>query len=197
LRRQRGDGRTPYAVAELNGNRAVAEWLLAQGASTELSEVDRLGRRVQSWRSPRRPTRCSRAIRAYASTSATTTTSRFTRRLSAGTSERSKTMLACGFDPNRPDAGIGRRRCIRPRWRDGLTRSGSYSRTGRRCTCANREFKGQPLIWAAEGSRQQREGRDFAAVGKLLLDAGSPVDWATPDEPAEGILEIVAGWRRA
>jgi len=33
-------------------------------------------------------------------------------------------------------------------------------------------------------------------VGKLLLDAGSPVDWATPDEPAEGILEIVAAWRR-
>ena len=59
----------------------------------------------------------------------------------------------------------------------------------------DREFKGQPLIWAAEGSRQGREGRDFAAVGNLLLDAGSPVEWATGDEPAEGILEIVAAWR--
>src|SRR3989440_3716052 len=42
IERKRADGRTPYAVAELNGNRAVADWLLAQGASPELSEVDRL-----------------------------------------------------------------------------------------------------------------------------------------------------------
>src|SRR5438477_9388841 len=38
----RADGRTPYAVAELNGNRAVADRLLTHGASPELSEVDRL-----------------------------------------------------------------------------------------------------------------------------------------------------------
>src|SRR2546425_11402473 len=60
----------------------------------------------------------------------------------------------------------------------------------------DREFKGQPLIWAAEGSRQGREGRDFAAVGKLLLAAGSPVEWETTAEPAEGLLEIVDAWRR-
>ena len=60
----------------------------------------------------------------------------------------------------------------------------------------DREFNGQPLIWAAEGSRQGREGRDFAAVGRLLLDAGSPVEWEAGEEPAEGILEIVATWQR-
>src|SRR5205823_4926409 len=42
ISRRRSDGRTPYAVAELNGNRAVADWLLAHGASPELSVVDRL-----------------------------------------------------------------------------------------------------------------------------------------------------------
>src|SRR5216117_993742 len=42
ISRQRADGRTPYAVAELSGNRGMAEWLLAQGAATELSEIDRL-----------------------------------------------------------------------------------------------------------------------------------------------------------
>src|SRR5205814_1804198 len=94
--RPRADGRTPYAAAELNRNRAAADWRLAHGASVHVRD---------------------------------------------------------------------------------------------------REFKGQPLIWAAEGSRQGREGRDFAAVGKLLLDAGSPVEWATGSEPAEGILEIVAAWR--
>src|SRR2546427_3647855 len=40
--RRRADGRTPYALAELNGNRAVAEWLLTHGASPELSDLDRL-----------------------------------------------------------------------------------------------------------------------------------------------------------
>src|SRR5262249_2885323 len=40
--RTRADGRSPYAIAELNGNRAVADWLLGQGASPELLDVDRL-----------------------------------------------------------------------------------------------------------------------------------------------------------
>jgi len=30
----------------------------------------------------------------------------------------------------------------------------------------------------------------------LLLDAGSPVEWETTAEPAEGLLEIVDAWRR-
>src|SRR4051812_46715242 len=42
IARKRADGRTPYAVAELNGNRTVADWLLAHGASPELMAVDRL-----------------------------------------------------------------------------------------------------------------------------------------------------------
>ena len=60
----------------------------------------------------------------------------------------------------------------------------------------DRDFNGQPLIWAAEGSRHGREGRDFAAVGKLLLNAASSLEWETGAEPAEGLLEIVAAWRR-
>jgi ankyrin repeat protein len=39
--RPRTDGRT-YAVAELNGNFEVVEWLKAHGAPSELSDVDRL-----------------------------------------------------------------------------------------------------------------------------------------------------------
>src|SRR5262249_38666099 len=38
----RKDGRTPYAVAELNGNREAADWLLAHGADGALADVDRL-----------------------------------------------------------------------------------------------------------------------------------------------------------
>ncbi|MGH9162031.1 MAG: ankyrin repeat domain-containing protein, partial [Vicinamibacteraceae bacterium] len=38
--RRRADDRTAYAVAQLNGNGAVAGWLLQHGASDELSDVD-------------------------------------------------------------------------------------------------------------------------------------------------------------
>src|SRR5205823_6384385 len=42
LTRPRADGRTPYAVAELSGNWAAAEWLVAHGAASDISDVDRL-----------------------------------------------------------------------------------------------------------------------------------------------------------
>src|SRR5215207_1977850 len=38
--RRRADGRTPFAVAELNGNRAVADWLREYGAADDLLPVD-------------------------------------------------------------------------------------------------------------------------------------------------------------
>ena len=56
------------------------------------------------------------------------------------------------------------------------------------------EFNAPPLIWAAEGSRTSRTDRDHAAVGQLLLNAGSPVEWQTGAEPAESIVEIVRAW---
>src|SRR5256884_91166 len=192
--RPRADGRTPYAVAELNGNRAVADWLLAQGASPELSEVDRL------------VAACSRGDRKAAAALLATNPGlrdeitddhyiafhQAAERNDVGALEA---MLACGFDPNRPDAGIGKtvlHSAAMEGWPDAVRVLLAH---GASVHVRDREFKGQPLIWAAEGSRQGREGRDFAAVGKLLLDAGSPVEWATGSEPAEGILEIVAAWR--
>jgi hypothetical protein len=61
----------------------------------------------------------------------------------------------------------------------------------------DREFHGQPLVWAAEGSRSHGErAQDYAEVGRLLLDAGSPVAWEPGDEPSEGIVEILAEWQR-
>jgi hypothetical protein len=32
-------------------------------------------------------------------------------------------------------------------------------------------------------------------VGRLLLDAGSPVEWQAGAEPAESIVEIVNAWQ--
>src|SRR6476469_1989661 len=51
--RRRADGRTPYAVAELNGNREVADWLRTHGADVELEPVDRLVGRARAATAPR------------------------------------------------------------------------------------------------------------------------------------------------
>ena len=194
IAKQRADGRTPYAVAELNGNRAVADWLLAHGASPELSEVDRL------------VAACSRADRAAADALLARNPAlrseltedhyvAFHQAAERGDVRAVEAMLACGFDPNRPDAGIGKtvlHSAAMEGWPDAVRILLAH---GASVHVRDREFKGQPLIWAAEGSRN-REGRDFLAVAKLLLGAGSPVEWETGAEPAEGILEIVAAWRR-
>ena len=197
ISRQRADGRTPYAVAELSGNRGMAEWLLAQGAAPELSEVDRL------------VAACSRGDRATMGALLAANPGlrdqitddhyiAFHQAAEHGDVNAIEAMLACGFDPNRPDAGIGKtalHSAAMGGWPDAVRALLAH---GASVHARDREFHGQPLIWAAEGSRtQHREGRDFAAVGKLLLEAGSPVEWETGAEPAEGILEIVAAWQRA
>ncbi len=195
ITRRRGDGRAPYAIAELNGNRAVADWLLAHGASPELSDVDRL------------VAACSRGDRAAADALLARNPGlrneitddhyiAFHQAAERGDIRALEAMLASGFDPNRPDLGIGKtalHTAAMEGWPEAVRVLLAH---GASVHVRDREFNGQPLIWAAEGLRQGRDGRDFVAVGKLLLDAGSPVEWETGAEPAEGILEIVAAWRR-
>ena len=196
ITRRRADGRTPYAVAELNGNRAVADWLLAHGASPELSAVDRL------------VAACSRGDRAAAEALLAKNDGlkseitddhyiAFHQAAERGDVRALEAMLAAGFDPNRPDASIGKtalHSAAMEGWPEAVRVLLAH---GASVHIRDREFNGQPLVWAAEGSRQGREGRDFAAVGKLLLDAGSPLEWKAPQpEPAEGISEIVAAWIR-
>jgi ankyrin repeat protein len=197
ISRQRADGRTPYAVAELSGNRALANWLREQGASIDMSEVDRL------------VAACSRGDRAAAAALLTANPglrdqitdehyTAFHQAAERGDVIALDVMLGCGFDPNRPDVGIGKtalHSAALEGWPDAVRLLLAH---GASVTLRDREFHGQPLIWAAEGSRtQHRQGRDFAAVGKLLLEAGSPVEWESGAEPAEGLLEIVAAWQRA
>jgi ankyrin repeat protein len=196
--RRRNDGRTPYALAELNGNHAVAEWLVGHGASAELLDVDRL---VGA---------CSRGDRATVDALLTRnpelrsqiTGDHYTAFHQAA--ERNDVraldaMLAAGFDPNRPDSSIGKtalHSAAMEGWPEAVRVLLGH---GASVHVRDREFNGPPLIWAAEGSRQghQGGGRDFAAVGRLLLEAGSPVEWQAPEpEPAEAISEIVDNWVR-
>lgn len=196
IARRRADGRTPYAVAELNGNRAVADWLLAHGASPELSDVDRL------------VAACSRGDRATAEALLARNPglkseitddhyNAFHQAAERNDVRALEVMLTAGFDPNRPDGSIGKTALHSAAMEGWLDAVRVLLAHGASVHVRDREFNGPPLIWAAEGSRQGREGRDFAGVGKLLLEAGSPLEWKAPEpEPAEGINEIVAAWQR-
>ena len=72
-------------------------------------------------------------------------------------------------------------------------------RHGAAVSVRDRVFHGQPLIWATEGSHHAPpgEGRDHADVARLLLAAGSPVDWQAGAEPSEAIAETLAEWQQA
>ena len=195
--RRRSDGRTPYAVAELNGNRAVADWLRARGASDELLPVDRL------------VAACGRGDRAAADAMlAADPTLRdeiaaehyvaLHGAAEEGDVETLALLLDCGFDPNRGDEEIGKTALHSAAMAGRPDAVRVLLARGASPDVRDREFHGQPLVWAAEGSRSHGDrARDYLEVGRLLLDAGSPVEWQQPtDEPAEGIVEILAEWQR-
>jgi ankyrin repeat protein len=194
IARRRADGRTPYAVAELSGNGAVAKWLVAHGAASDMSDVDRLvaacsrgDRAAAEAMLERRP-----ALRAEISAEHYGALYRAAERNDTVALE---TMLACGFDPNRGDESIGKTAlhiAAMEGWPEAARTLLSH---GASVWVRDREFKAQPLIWAAEGSRTSREGRNHEAVGRLLLDAASPAEWEAGAEPSEAIREIVDAWR--
>lgn len=192
--RRRADGRTAYAVAELNGNREVAEWLAAHGAPSELSAVDQLV--AASSRGDRSAADAMLAQRpGLRHEISPEHYPAFYRAAERNDLAALETMLACGFDPNHADQSIGKTAlhvASMEGWPEAVR---LLLERGASVAVRDREFNAPPLIWAAEGSRGSRAGRDHAAVGRLLLDAGSPVEWETGAEPAESILEVVNAWR--
>jgi ankyrin repeat protein len=194
--RRRNDGRTPYAVAALNGNRAVADWLLAHGAVDDLAPVDRL------------VAACTRGDRAAAESLLAAHPSLrdeiadahyIALHLAAeqGDVATLALLLDCGFDPNRGDAEIGKTALHSAAMAGRPETVRLLLARGASVDTRDREFHGQPLVWAAEGSRSRGERpQDYAIVGRLLLDAGSPVEWQPGAEPSERILEVLEEWQR-
>ena len=194
---RRADGRTPYAVAELNGNRAVAAWLREHGATDELEPVDRLvaaaarGDRASVERLlAERPSLRAEIIDAHYAA------------LLQAAEEGDVTALAllldCGLDPNHGDADIGKTALHSAAMAGRPDAVRLLLARGASPDTRDREFHGQPLVWAAEGSRHHADrAEDYAAAGRLLLDAGSTVEWQPPsDEPAESVVEILVAWQR-
>lgn len=197
INRLRADGRTPFTVAELSGNREVAAWLLAHGARDDMSDVDRLvavcsrgdGEAAQAMLA------AHPALRAQIASSYNDALIKAAER---GDTRAIETMLACGFDPNIGDEEIGKTPLHAAAMEGWPAAVRILLAHGASPAARDREFHAQPLVWAAEGSRgPRREGRDHAAVGRLLLDAGSPVDWQSGAEPAQAVLDILAEWQRS
>jgi ankyrin repeat protein len=197
IRRRRADGRTPFAIAELNGNRAVADWLRAHGAAEELEPVDRLV--AACGRGDRAAAEAMLAAQPTLRESLTDTHyATLHRAAEEGDSALLALLLDCGFDPNRGDESIGKTALHSAAMAGRPDAVRLLLARGASPDVRDREFNGQPLVWAAEGSRSHDDrASDYTEVGRMLLDAGSTVDWEQPtDEPAEGIVEIIAEWKR-
>jgi hypothetical protein len=191
--RRRADGRTPYAVAMLSGNDAVAEWLRAHGANTDVAQVDRMiaaGSRgdvatVNAMLAAHPALRSEIGPQHYPA---------LFRAADQNDVEALAGLLACGLDVDAGDEAMNMnalQKAAMAGWPDAVRVLLAH---GASVSARDREFHATALVCAAEGSRRAAPGTDHARVGRMLLDAGSPTNWTSSEEPSEGILEIIAAW---
>lgn len=196
--RRRADGCTPHTIAELHGNHAISMCLLAHGAKDELSILERF------------LAACARGDRASAEAMLlarpelrTELTAKHHLMLQVpaerGDAAVLETMLAGGFDPHAKD-------------KDGVTALHRAAMAGRveavrvllafgaPVNALDGMFSGTPLLWAAEGwSHKQHADSDHPAVARLLIAAGSFLDWVPPEATPgpERVLESLDELRLA
>jgi ankyrin repeat protein len=193
--KRRADGSTPHTLAELYGNAAIAAWLLAHGAKPELSELDRF------------IAACARADRAGAATMLAARPSLRTelrqehhlmlhRPAESGNAAVLDTMLACGFETDARDKDN-----VTPLHRAAMGGHVDAVRVlleyGADVNAKDGMFSASPLVWAVEGRSHAKDGdAGYVAVARLLIDAGSPLDWAPPEgapgpeRTLEGLAEL-------
>ena len=179
VNRRRADQATPHTLAELNGNREVAAWLLGHGALDELSPLDRF------------VAACARADLPSARAMLATDPSlprqlgrdqhlMLQRHAETGNIAALETMLACGFDPN-----VGDKDRVTSLHRAAMRGRVDAVRVllaaGADVNALDGMFAASPMVWAVEGRRHPRPGADHVGVARLLLAARSPVTWTVPE----------------
>ena len=195
LSRPRRDGMTAYRLAELHGNPAIAAWLREHGAADEMSPLERF------------IAVCARADRAAAETLLAAHPGlrselrpehhvMLHRPAESGNAAVLDTMLACGFDPDAKDKDG-----VTPLHRAAMGGHVDAVRVlldrGADVGALDGMFAATPLVWAVEGrGSMKRQDADHVGVARLLIAAGSPLDWTAPEgapgpeRTAEGLIEI-------
>ena len=188
------DGRTAYTLAALHGNQEIAEWLRAHGAKDELSPLENF------------VSACTRGDQARAvemlraSPGLRGELRREHHLMMHVPAERGdvaalETMLTCGFDPNAKDnesvtalhraAMAGRTEAVRLLLAHGAS-----------VNALDGMFAATPLVWATEGwtHGSRGEGADHLRAARLLIAAGSPLEWNPPEKAPdpEGTQEQLA-----
>lgn len=192
-RRPRADGRTPYALAALHGNTAVADWLAARGAAQELTPLDRF---VAACAVGDRETADALLSRAPDLRDALARDHHLLlqRKAEAGEAAVLETMLACGFDPNVADNDG-----VTPLHRASMAGHPGAVRVlidyGADLAALDGMFSASPLIWAVEGRGYAGPGADHVEVARVLLAAGVPTGWTVP-EGAPSPERTLEGLRR-
>lgn len=194
--RQRKDGRTPYAIAELNGNLSVADFLMRRGAPIQMEAVDRLvaacsrgdGNAAQALRDGNPGLAARIEPEHYAA---------LYQAAERGDTRAVEALLDSGFDPNRGDEEIGKTALHCAAMAGHVDTVRLLLARGASPAVRDREFDGTPLVWAAEGARSHGgDSADYAKVGRLLVEAGSTTEWHSSDEPADALVEILDAWSR-
>jgi ankyrin repeat protein len=193
--RRRADGATPHTLAELHGNADIATWLLAHGAANELSPLERF------------IAACARADRPAAEAMLAAHPAlrselrpehhvMLHRPAESGNAAVLDTMLACGFETDARDKDN-----VTPLHRASMGGHPDAVRVlldhGADVNARDGMFAATPLVWAVEGrSSAKRQGSDHVAVARLLIAAGSPLDWTppegapNPERTQEGLIQL-------
>ena len=103
-----------------------------------------------------------------------------------------ETMLSCGFDPNVEGQGQRHARCIARRWAGHPDAVRVLLKFGADVNALDGMFSATPLVWAVEGRGHAQPGADHVAVARVLIAAGSPLEW-TPPEGAPGPERTIEG----
>lgn len=198
---RRSDGYTPHTLAELHGNHAIAELLLANGATNELSPLERFI--AAAARADRAA--ADAVIAAHPGVSRKLTDAHHLmlhRHAESGNASVLETMLERGFNPNVPD-------------KDGVTAlhraamgghpkaAAALIKFGAKLDALDGMFSASPLVWAVEGRGHAQPGSDHVGVARVLIDAGSPLDWVPPpaapgpERTVDGLRDLVREARAA
>lgn len=193
--RRRTDGATPHTLAELHGNPEIAAWLLAHGAVSELSPLERF---MAACARADRPT----ADAMLASEPALRSQLRpehhlmLHRPAESGNAAVLETMLACGFQTEAKDKDN-----VTPLHRAAMGGHVDAVRVllkyGADVNALDGMFAAPPLVWAVEGRRTvKHSGADHVGVARLLIAAGSPLGWSPPEgapgpeQTLDGLIEL-------